>query len=200
MAAPGKKFSFMRLVNNAFPNMARDDPNNVNLTPIQADNLLRYQLNIPHSRYLGENALYTSGITGSEALSKKVHKALIKSKIILPAPENGASEEQERQMTVNTAGITKSFASQMAVISVHAQRKLVGLLFFWEEELTRWKLLDAEERDILVAMEGDLARQNRDLVIALEAVEMKRRMLPSQRGEGTANVGKGAGHELPSYS
>ena len=100
-------------------------------------------------------------------------------------------------MTVNTAGVTKNFASQLAVISVHAQRKLVGMLFFWEEECTRWKLLDAEEKEILSALE---AGENMDLAVALEAVEMKKKLLPSQRGEGTANVGEGRGHELPAYA
>jgi len=100
-------------------------------------------------------------------------------------------------MTVNTSAITKSFANQVAVISIHAQRKLVGMLFFWEEECTRWKLLDQEEKEILEALET--CESHGDLELALEAVEMKRKMLPSERGEGTANVVSGRGHELPSY-
>jgi hypothetical protein len=72
------------------------------------------------------------------------------------------------------------------------------LYSFWEEELTRWKLLDVEEREILGAL--DNAKENRDLAVALEAVEMKKKLKPSQRGEGTANVGSGRGHTLPSYS
>ena len=188
----------MRLINNAVPNFARDDPNDVNLSPVQADNLLRYQLVLPHPRYLSETSFFVAGIVGSESLSKKVHKALIKSKIILPVPEDGSSQSasEGEQMTVNTAGVTTNFASQLALISVHAQRKLVGLLFFWEEECIRWKLLDAEEKEILTALETG---ENRDLAVALEAVEMKKKLLPSQRGEGTANVGQGRGHELPAY-
>jgi hypothetical protein len=101
-------------------------------------------------------------------------------------------------MTVNTAAIGKGFASKLAVISVHAQRKLVGMLFFWEEECTRWKLLDAEAREILSALDKNAG--NVDLAVALKAVEMKKKLLPSQRAEGTANVTPGAGHVLPSYS
>jgi len=200
MAAPGRKFSFMRLINNAVPNFARDDPNDVNLSPVQADNLLKYQLNLPHQRYLAENSLFVTGIVDSEYLSKKVHKALIKSKIILPVPEAESSQGSSigEQMTVNTPGITKNFASQLATISVHAQRKLVGMLFFWEEECTRWKLLDAEEKEILGALETEDG--SKDLSVALAAVEMKKKLLPSQRGEGTANVGAGSGHELPAYA
>lgn len=188
----------MRLIANAVPNFANDS-DDVDLSPQQADNLLRYQLVLPYPRYLSEKSFFIAGIVGAESLSKKVYKALVKSNIILPVPEDGPSSgaSQETQMTVNTAGVTKNFASQLAVISVHAQRKLVGMLFFWEEECTRWKLLDAEEKEILSALE---AGENMDLAVALEAVEMKKKLLPSQRGEGTANVGEGRGHELPAYA
>jgi len=198
MAARGKKFSFNRLITNAFPNFARDDPNDVNLSPAQADLLLIYQLATPYPRYLNENAFFIASIVGAESLSKKVHKALVKNRIILPIPNSSSSAGQGETLTVNTGGVTKGFASQLAVISVHAQRKLVGLLFFWEEECMRWKLLDQEEREILAALEQN--KGNADLECALEAVRMKMRLLPSKRGEGTVNVGHGAGHELPSYS
>ena len=200
MAAPGKKFSFSRLVTNMVPNFGRDDRNDVNLTPRQADDLLGYQLALPHFRYLQEEAFFVAGIADAESLSKKVHKALVKHKIILPVPEASSSQgaTKEETMTVNTLGITKNFANQISMISVHAQRKLVGLLFFWEEECTRWQLLDAEEREILSALDTD--SQNKDLAIALAAVEMKKKLLPTQRGEGTANVSSGRGHELPTYA
>lgn len=218
----------MRLINNAVPNFARDDVNDVDLKPEQADALLSYQLALPYPRYLGENAFLVAGIAGSESLSRKVHKALVKNKIILPIPGEGKKERKGsvasmlsigsgssrrdgasdslgtapvggETMTVNTAGITKGFASQLAVISVHAQRKLVGLLFFWEEECTRWKLLDEEEGEILRAVE-DEAESNMDLTVALQAVELKKKMLPSKRAEAVANVSAGQGHILPTYS
>jgi len=122
----------------------------------------------------------------------------VKNGIIHPVPDSSSSSGQEETLTVNTGGVTKAFASQLAVISVHAQRKLVGLLFFWEEECTRWKLLDQEEREILSALEAN--KGNADLECALEAVRLKMKLLPSQRGEETANVGQGAGHVLPTYS
>ncbi|KAE9379139.1 hypothetical protein N431DRAFT_434147 [Stipitochalara longipes BDJ] len=200
MAAPGRKFSFSRLVSNMIPNFANDSKNDVDLSPQQADQLLAYQLASKYPRCLSENAFFIAGITGSESVSKKVNKALVKHGIILPVPEVSSSSGQAgtETMTVNTAGISKRFASQMAIISVHAQRKLVGLLFFWEEECMRWKLLDQEEREIIDALKVN--ERNADLECALEAVRMKMKMLPSKRGEETANVVKGAGHELPSYS
>jgi hypothetical protein len=200
MAAKGKKFSFNRLITNAFPNFANDSVNDVDLSPAQADQLLTHQLATSHPRYLSEKAFFVAGITDSESTSKSVYKALVKHGIILAAPEESSSSGQApgEQITVNTAGVGKGFASQLAIISVHAQRKVVGLLFFWEEECMRWKLLDQEEREILDALKQN--EGNADLETALEAVHMKRKLLPSKRGEETANVAKGAGHELPSYS
>jgi len=61
----------------------------------------------------------------------------------------------------------------------------------------RWKLLHAEEKEILSALGTN--KESVDLACALEAVEMKKKLLPSQRGEGTANIGSGRGHELPQY-
>jgi hypothetical protein len=175
MAAPGKKFSFSRMMLNAIPNFTRDDANDVDLTPTQADNLVRYQLASTHPNYLQEKAFFSAGIVGSESLSKKVYKSLLKNGLILSTP--GANDKTE-DLTVNTSKISKGFASQMAVISVHAQRKLVGMLFFWEEECMRWKLLAAEEREILSALGTN--KESVDLACALEAVDMKKKLLPSQ--------------------
>jgi hypothetical protein len=41
MAAKGKKFSFNRLITNAFPNFANDAKDDVDMTPGQADLLFR---------------------------------------------------------------------------------------------------------------------------------------------------------------
>lgn len=243
MAARGRKFSFMRLINNAIPNFARDDILDVDLTPTQADKLVTYQIFLPTPLYLAPLAFFWAGITDSETISQKIHRALLKHHIIAPAPTTTGSSSSttststttdppssstetnaplskwdDATPTVNTNAITKNFAHQVSIISVHAQRKLVGLLFFWEEECTRWKLLEQEEAEILRAMalglegaDADAAafgerqgygngdERNRDLEMALRAVEMRRRMLPSQRGEGTANVSDGVGFVLPAY-
>jgi hypothetical protein len=160
-----------------------------------------YQLSLPYPQYLGEKSIFVAGIVADEAQSKTVYKTLVKKDLILPTPgagSSGGAASAGEKMTVDTAKVTKNFANQFATISVHAQRKLIGMLFFWEEECTRWKLLDAEEAEILKALETN--EGNKDLATALEAVEMKKKLLPSQRGEATANVSQGKGHNLPSYS
>ncbi len=73
------------------------------------------------------------------------------------------------------------------------------MLFFWEEEAVRWRLLDEEESEIRKAMEEGGSAQGgegvesmkAELRVALESVRMRRRMRPSER------VGQGGG--LPEY-
>lgn len=179
----------MRLVNNAFPNFARDDPNDVDLSVVQANNLVRYQLTQTDPRRLGEQSVFMAGITDRSQTSRKVIKALEKNRIISSSPDKAP---------VDTAGITKHFANQLAWISVHAQRKLVGMLFFWEEECTRWNKLDLEEKEIIKAMDGG-DTDNADVELALQAVDIKKKLLPSERADATRNVAAGAGHHLPAY-
>ena len=52
----------------------------------------------------------------------------------------------------DTARIDASLVSKIAVISVPKQRELVNMLFFWEEEITRLRLLDTEEEEIKAAI------------------------------------------------
>lgn len=96
----------------------------------------------------------------------------------------------------------------MATISVHRQRKLVFMLFFWEEELMRWKLLDDEQREIqglLDEVAGQRGRENRsqeeELRIAIGRVQTRKNLAPNaRRDDGTDNredtlpgYGQGAG-------
>lgn len=92
-----------------------------------------------------------------------------------------------------------NFAHQLAIVSVHALQKLVGLLFFWEEECVRWMLLDREEKEILGILEMDGGNET-DLKVVLEAFRLRKVLMPSLRAEGTANIGVGAGHFLPNYA
>jgi len=58
-------------------------------------------------------------------------------------------------MTVDTSKLGRDLPGQVAFVSVHAQRKLVGMLFVWEEECVRWRLLGGEEGEIKGALEAE---------------------------------------------
>lgn len=94
----------------------------------------------------------------------------------------------------NTARIDRHLVSKIAIITVFKQRQLVNMLFFWEEELTRWRLLDEEQHEAKTALERD--PENTQASEALRVVAAKRRVLPSDRDE----QGKGREEALPSYT
>lgn len=111
-----------------------------------------------------------------DSQSRQLRKALLKNQVL--KPDTGLPD---------TTKIGPKFTHQVAFISVAAQRKLVGVLFFWEEEVIRWRLLNEEELEIETTIEvvkrehGEGAETLCDLNIALEKVRMKRRMKPSER-------------------
>ena len=125
----------------------------------------------------------------SLSLSSRVLRALHKASIVSASAP-----------FVVTSNITRQFAHQVSSISVHRQRKLVGLLFFWEEELVRWRLLDDEEAEIRRVLaevvnvaydtEGEPdGHPGEDLRLALGKVLARKRMLPGMRGEeGTGGL------------
>jgi hypothetical protein len=210
--ATGRRLSFWTVMRNAMPNFALDAKDDVDMSPRQMDGLVHFQLTRPQKRYLEPSSLYIAGITDNERMAEKVYKACVKHGYILPPPpRTGAAAEaaasaasetplQSDKPTVNTLIIDRTFVHNLAVISVHAQRRLVSLLFFWEEECNRWRQLDQEEADIEDAIRvlGDAS--NDDLAIALEAVQLKKRLLPSQRAEGASAVFPPQQDVLPVYA
>ena len=91
--------------------------------------------------------------------------------------------------------------SKIGIISVPKQRELVDLLFWWEEELTRWRLLDEEG----VEIEGAISARGKgspedeaELQERLRVIEAKRRVIPSQRRpDGSLKAVEG---EPPEYT
>ncbi len=91
---------------------------------------------------------------------------------------------------MDTTKITKHFANQVSKLSVHGQRKLISLLFFWEEELMRWRLMDAEEEQIQIqkANVAADAQTGDGFETALRVLQANRILLPSKRTEAGASV------------
>lgn len=193
MAARGRRFSFLRFMSNAFPTFANDCPNDVNLSIESADALVAHQLQQSNPRLLTKESFFFASVTDNLPYSRKVHRSLQKAGII---PVDGASMLRPGR-TVDTTLITRRLPHQVAVISIHAQRRLIGMLFFWEEECVRWDVLDTEKRDIEAAAKagGDAS----ELAIKAEAVRIKKMLVPSERGEPTVNVGEGVVEYLPCY-
>lgn len=123
--------------------------------------------------------LIQPGLSEAQSLSPPLHAKLHKKQILLPT-----------EPYVQTTLIDKTFPHALASLSVHRQRRLVCMLFFWEEELVRWRLLDEEEKEIRAVMEEarDLGTAE-ELKVALGRVWARREMLPGMRGlEGSGGL------------
>lgn len=77
-------------------------------------------------------------VSASEKISSRIHKSLVQNGVLTTAHPLG----------LDTNKITSKFAHQLSFISVAAQRKVVGMLFFWEQEAIRWRLLEQEKAKI----------------------------------------------------
>ncbi|OCL07758.1 hypothetical protein AOQ84DRAFT_341415 [Glonium stellatum] len=120
-----RKFSFSRFINNAVPNIAAA-PRDNDLTSVEQDQLFDYQLGLSNPAQLSELSCFIGGITSSKTVSGQIHTALLKNNVL-----------SDSCLAVKITAITSKFAHQLSMISSFGQRKLVNLLFFWEEEQQR---------------------------------------------------------------
>lgn len=172
-------FSFGRLITNAVPNFASDRAGVwLEVSPHCRDLLYVHQLHTAEPAALDENAFYVAGICDRERQSQRIHSALLKNGV-LTTPGG----------LVDTHKIGPKFIHQLAFIAQYAQRNLVNLLFWWEEETHRWKKLCDEEDELTSMISEAEAQANRmseeetldQLKFARERVRMKKRQRPSQR-------------------
>jgi hypothetical protein len=172
-------FSFSRLITNAIPNFATDGAGVwVEVSPQRRDMLYMHQINTLEPAALDENAFYVAGVCDRERQSQRIHSALLKNGV-LTTPEG----------LVDTTKIGPKFIHQLALISQTAQKNLIYLLFWWEEETQRWKKLCEEEKE-LTSMISDAEAETKgqidgetldQLKFARERVRMKKRQRPTQR-------------------
>lgn len=172
---------FFRRFSNPFENRYYKPPRLDDLLPSTKDTIFTWQLSSQTFTSIDADTILRAGICPSKPLAEKILKTCHKLGII--DSETGHP---------NTRKIDRGMVSSMPRICVQKQRELVMLLFFWEEESTRWRLLSAEEEE-LQGREGDGVRME------LEVVRAKKRVLPSLRDQ-SGRVLEGEGERLPSYA
>lgn len=86
---------------------------------------------------------------------------------------------------------------KFAEVPVFAQKRLVCLLFAWEEECIRWRLLEEEEVEIGVVLEAERGMGGEGRVEELEKRLLEIRGLMGVKPSLRGGVG---GEELPGYS
>jgi hypothetical protein len=180
-----KKFSFTRFISNSVPNLA-GTPQDTDLSIHEQDLVFTHQLGEPDPLVLSPQAFLHAGITSSPKISAQLHAALLK---------NGVLEKEEK--VVHTEKIGKRFAHELAMITSHAQKKVVNLLFWWEEEGQRWNKLigELEELRVLVKEGREVGGVVGTYEKRVAELEGEIRLRPGLRGEE-----KREGDVLPEYS
>jgi hypothetical protein len=142
--ANGKRrysFSLGRFILNAVPNFA--NTGSPSISPEELDRVFSFQQSLNPPRKLTPASLVVAKIVDEEKTGGWVIKRLQKLGILsLDASDLPASPY------VVTPKIGPNFANQVPWISSYAQKRLVWLLFDWEEECRRWDVLEAEEREL----------------------------------------------------
>ncbi|GAM91531.1 hypothetical protein ANO11243_095830 [Dothideomycetidae sp. 11243] len=178
--------SFWARAQESFFFHGRDhDTPDVDLSPAEADSLVRYQLTRAQPQYLTSDSFVYSGITGNETLSTVRPKTDAVSERVYSHLKQMGIVNEPPSLPVDTTKINKHFTNTLYFISMRTQKRLVGMLFFWEEECTRLRLLDEEEAEIAGLLKQDPS--SKELEIHLQSVKMKKLLLPSQRAEKTHN-------------
>jgi hypothetical protein len=101
----------------------------------------------------------------------------------------------------DTTRIDRLLVNKMSSMSVRKQRQFVQLMFFMEEEVTRWRLLTTEE-DTLVARigsEGSDGRNLPEITLMLEKLRADKKVPPSRREASGEIHGVESGEQLPRY-
>lgn len=184
--------SFLRRLSHSFQAWDRrpSEPRTDDLYPSMKDRIFTLQLSSPHFACITTETLLLAEVVDSQSFADKVLKACHQIGII--DPETGRPD---------TYKIDRNIVKSMPTITVEKQRRLVMLLFFWEEEVTRWRLLESEEEEIRTRLSdnglADGYRQQLDMTLKL--AQMKKTILPSERDESGRVLATDAGDVLPSY-
>lgn len=180
-------FSFGRFLTNAIPNFANDNTQASKLTAAEIDLLFSHQLRKENPKILDPIGFYFLGICANEWFCRQTYGKLIDAGVL-----------REKAPYVDTTKIGPNFVHQHAKIAVHLQRKLVNLVFDWEEELMRWRLLEdemAEIEQVKSAVRESGGGDTGQFDMRLKEIEGEMRLSPSLRGDRAK-----AETELPGYS
>lgn len=182
--------TFLRRFSNPFENWHYRSPRIDDLLPQTKDHVFSWQLNGADFTRIDQDTILWAGISPNKTYAAKILSASHKLGIIDPVTGRP-----------DTTKIDRNMVKAMPNISVQKQRELVMLLFFWEEEIMRWRLLEGEESEIQgrLGEEGVREGWRVELEHALRMVRARKRVLPSLRDQ-SGRVIEGGEERLPSYA
>ncbi|KAK4506387.1 hypothetical protein PRZ48_000117 [Zasmidium cellare] len=187
------------LLNPFNPTASPSDPGP--LSPSQKDTFYTYQLSLPTGPYgFDKESLWASTIIQHKHLSSNVFHTLQHIGVL----------DKERGNVVDTSKIGPKFTHQLAEIPARQQKRVVDLLFWWEEECQRLRKLHDEQTELEGLLRTEQGEERR-IVLGklLERVKGKVRARPSERVERVERDedelvlglrGVGGEGDLPAYS
>jgi hypothetical protein len=129
-------FSFRRFLGNAVPNFANSATDD-KISTKDLDDLFYFQQAISPPQKLVATSLTVAKVTQEDATGAKVIAKLQKLGIT-----------SDTAPYINTTKIDRNLPNQLPWISSFAQKRLVCVLFDWEEEVRRLAVLEGEENEI----------------------------------------------------
>lgn len=199
-----RRFSFTRMMGNMFPafGQAREVPDA--LTSAELDGLFDFQISLQEPKKLGPASLYLMDI-GDERTSRKVVEKLESLGILINGKQSIAKDvdrtDRYQAMTVDTSKLASGLTHHLAILPAWRQKRLIVTLFAWEEELTRWRLLEEEEREICIVMDEETRAGGEQRIGHLEKRLMElqglARLKPSLRARRESAIN--AEEILPGY-
>lgn len=124
---------------------------------------------LPHRMFKPLQQILTYSIA-QESQSRAIFTSLRKTGVL-----------SQHDGSLHTENITKHLLNQLPAISIHATRKLISLLFFWEEEIIYSQVLDLQEDEATEAIAATGGEGRREDFVTLEGVKRRRALPPSQR-------------------
>ncbi|EGP89511.1 unnamed protein product [Zymoseptoria tritici ST99CH_1A5] len=182
--------SFLRRLSNPFMIWAPRRFHSEDIPQQLKDEIFQLQLGRDDFIRIDEYTFQRAGICGSHGFARKTLRALHKSGIV--------DESTGRPITTK---IDRDIVTTSRFLSVPKQRELVMFLFFWEEEVTRWDLLCAEEAEIGSLLQGNEVREvfKVELQNALKVLRSRKQSWPSRRDQSGRALEAEEGR-LPSYA
>jgi hypothetical protein len=168
----------------------RPTPQLEELHPQIKDDVFRWQLGGTDFTCIDAETLLRADICRSKSVAEKVLNTCHGLGIIDPATGQPATSKVDRSMV-----------NKLATISARKQRELVLLLFFMEEEITRWRLLSNQEDEIKSNVEGGglLLVARTELEMSLKLVQAQKNVAPSLRDASGRMLPVHGEERLPEY-
>jgi hypothetical protein len=115
------------------------------LTLAESDRLFEFQLSMSNPKQIGPATLYMMDVAPSVKTTLKATYKLNEMGVLLSSRNSGGRGVDD---IIVTDAIPANFSKKMKLLAVPQQKRLIVLLFEWEEELIRWRVLEDEMNEL----------------------------------------------------